>query len=826
MIKVFKANDTNYTTNGEKIIKPISAIITKNTEEEYLELEAPLEYAEFLIQDNVLVVDTLTGKKGYRIHNPIISDVITVKAWLCYQEQVTPPADRGVVIAHGKNLANCKVEENWDNVVTKLIPVGYNDTTLPEGFISIPSPYQKVYERTIEFELPEELEEIVEQMEDEIEENRSLVASYENSVLVLTNKLPVYDSAISDLQTKITQQQQRLNELKSKPNPSEVELKEIAAIEATIPLLQSEIATYNEAKSDTEAALQQAQAELEAARELLEVSEASLTDLLVSDLRTQAQAYLNINKYPQINYDIEAHLEGIIEVGDTVRVKHPDMRVDLLTHVIEYKLDCLTLRFVNVQFGTQKPTLKSKFEEVDKKIEKAKGNTKKVDQKITKYASEYRRDDKELVSVFTSEIYGAQGGIFGLLEKNMSLFRQTASEISATVTRTSADLTTQVASLTIMADEIKSEVSQVDSRLNQEVASLTIRADQISSTVSRNYTDLNGKITQNTSLINQTASSIRSEVSLAINGVTQSISVVQQTANKINWLVKSGTSESNFTLTDRVATLVAQAINIDGYVKFTNLSQVNSQTTINGGNIKTGAIQSTNYQANVRGMRIDLDSGTIDSKNFKLKTDGSSEFTGSMTAGLIQSTNYSSNYRGMKIDLDAGTIDTKDFKVKTDGSAEFRGNITAGIIQSLNYSANYRGMKIDLNAGTIDTKDFKLLSDGSVKMSINKLYAGDYQAMSYSGNELFIGSDVSPFVTKVTVPAMIFKTTGNDAQFYSLRTVIGSSNAYASVGFFGAQGSARKSVPKLSTSATTTQIINKINELLSALNAYNLIYSV
>ena len=108
MIKVFKANDTNYTTNGEKIIKPISAVITKNIEEEYLELEAPLEYAEFLIQDNVLVVDTLTGKKGYRIHNPIISDVITVKAWLCYQEQVTPPADRGVVIAHGKNLANCK----------------------------------------------------------------------------------------------------------------------------------------------------------------------------------------------------------------------------------------------------------------------------------------------------------------------------------------------------------------------------------------------------------------------------------------------------------------------------------------------------------------------------------------------------------------------------------------------------------------------------------------------------------------------------------------------------------------------------------------------
>ena len=137
MIRVFRGTDNNFTSNGEKIIKPISAIITKNQEEEYLELEAPLEYAEFLIQDNVLLVDTLTGKKGYRIHNPVISNIITVKAWLCYQEQVIQPADRGAVIAHGKNLANCKVQENWDNVVTSLTPIGYKDTRLP---ISIHAP--------------------------------------------------------------------------------------------------------------------------------------------------------------------------------------------------------------------------------------------------------------------------------------------------------------------------------------------------------------------------------------------------------------------------------------------------------------------------------------------------------------------------------------------------------------------------------------------------------------------------------------------------------------------------------------------------------------
>ena len=47
MIRVFKANDTNFNTNGEVILKPIEAIITKDIEEEYIEVESPLKYADF-----------------------------------------------------------------------------------------------------------------------------------------------------------------------------------------------------------------------------------------------------------------------------------------------------------------------------------------------------------------------------------------------------------------------------------------------------------------------------------------------------------------------------------------------------------------------------------------------------------------------------------------------------------------------------------------------------------------------------------------------------------------------------------------------------------
>lgn len=56
------------------------------------------------------------------------------------------------------------------------------------------------------------------------------------------------------------------------------------------------------------------------------------------------------------------------------------------------------------------------------------------------------------------------------------------------------------------------------------------------------------------------------------DNVEDSVAKVEITADKINWVVKSGTSESNFELTDRTATLVANQINLKGLVTFSGLS--------------------------------------------------------------------------------------------------------------------------------------------------------------------------------------------------------------------------------------------------------------
>lgn len=59
----------------------------------------------------------------------------------------------------------------------------------------------------------------------------------------------------------------------------------------------------------------------------------------------------------------------------------------------------------------------------------------------------------------------------------------------------------------------------------------------------------------------------------------------------------------------------------EDYVKYTDLSTGGS-TTIAGENITTGSIKSANYVANTSGMKIDLEDGTIHSKNSKLDENG------------------------------------------------------------------------------------------------------------------------------------------------------------------------------------------------------------
>lgn len=75
-----------------------------------------------------------------------------------------------------------------------------------------------------------------------------------------------------------------------------------------------------------------------------------------------------------------------------------------------------------------------------------------------------------------------------------------------------------------------------------------------------------------------------------VNGKIQSVeTIATQAADKFSWLVKSGTSSSNFELTDKTATLVASKINQYGLVTFNGLDDTTKDkiNTTTGGNLIT-----------------------------------------------------------------------------------------------------------------------------------------------------------------------------------------------------------------------------------------------
>lgn len=60
-------------------------------------------------------------------------------------------ADNGVTIRYGKNLENIQKTEDWNNVVTKILPVGKDGTLLDEIYLYSDTQYALPYTKTVSF---------------------------------------------------------------------------------------------------------------------------------------------------------------------------------------------------------------------------------------------------------------------------------------------------------------------------------------------------------------------------------------------------------------------------------------------------------------------------------------------------------------------------------------------------------------------------------------------------------------------------------------------------------------------------------------------------
>lgn len=196
---------------------------------------------------------------------------------------------------------------------------------------------------------------------------------------------------------------------------------------------------------------------------------------------------------------------------------------------------------------------------------------------------------------------------------------------------------TKATTWTPAPEDIDADISSVEGKvttLNTQYTSLSQTLTSLNATVNSHTTQISSKADNSTvTTINDKVTSLTADLSgfkttvsdtyATKDSVSAVSTVATQTANKFNWLVKSGTSATDFTLTDRVATLLSDKFDITALTTFKTKAQNGTETVINGGAIKTGTITADKIKVDsLQAICAKIGGFDIDSNSIKSGTWG------------------------------------------------------------------------------------------------------------------------------------------------------------------------------------------------------------
>lgn len=168
--------------------------------------------------------------------------------------------------------------------------------------------------------------------------------------------------------------------------------------------------------------------------------------------------------------------------------------------------------------------------------------------------------------------------------------------------------------------------------------------------------------------------------------VYSTTTIAKQTANKFQWLVKSGTSATDFTLTDRVVTLLSDKFDITALTTFKTKAQNGTETVINGGAIKANTITADKIKVDsLQAISAKIGGFTINNNNIASGTWG--------TSGSVM---MCTGTDGAKSIGGSGTISGWCFTAGSKFGVTNAGSLYASDL-------NVTGGKIDLNASSVTT---------------------------------------------------------------------------------------------------------------------------
>ena len=269
-------------------------------------------------------------------------------------------------------------------------------------------------------------------------------------------------------------------------------------------------------------------------------------------------------------YEISLFKMADLQAGDEVNITYTPMGIQADTRIVSIQYNPFYRYSVRVEVGDYVPNLMASSAT-----------------QLDRIRQEFRAADGRLESTIES------------VDGELSQLTQTVSGF---------DL--RIATAEGAVSELSLTVGGFDTRIADAEGAVSVLSQTVSGFDTR-IEDAEGSV----SALSQSLTSITTRIETAEGN----ISTVTQTADKINWLIASGTSSSNFTMTDRAISLVADTIDLSGYVTISALETA-GKTTINGSNITTGTIHADR----------------IDTSMLKVKTIYA-------TSGKVSLTEYSSN---------------------------------------------------------------------------------------------------------------------------------------------------------------------------------------
>ena len=342
MIKVFNADEKIFTSNGDKIIHPLKAVILKEDNGDYeLDLETRIEDKDYIVNDKIIVCDTPWGAQGFRVYNPQKKNnkITCTCKHLFY--------DSASYLIDDANVVDKTCNDALDHLNNAC------DTETP--FTTLSDIQQINSARVVRKSLEEAINTVLERwgghlvrdnfnisILSEIGQDKGVTLRYGKNIQdiavkedwskVVTKLLPVGKDGLTLDEKYVT-----TNDLNtSEDNYGRVYEKPYTKTVSFTQDLETEAYEVNG-----------------------KLNEEEYNIALLQDLKAQAIAYIRENCIPKINYTVKANVENVTDVGDTIEVYDERLNINLMTSVISVKWDCIQKRYIEVNFGNFSQKLKN-----------------------------------------------------------------------------------------------------------------------------------------------------------------------------------------------------------------------------------------------------------------------------------------------------------------------------------------------------------------------------------------------------------------------------------------------------------------------------------